>query len=73
MVIDYMSKWVEAMASPTTDTRVVTKFIKKNIFSRFGTPREIISDGGTHFYNRQFDALLAKYSVNHKVATPYHP
>ncbi|XP_075494817.1 uncharacterized protein LOC142532393 [Primulina tabacum] len=45
----------------------------KNIFSRFGTPRAIISDGGTHFCNRQFDSLLDKYGVRHKVATPYHP
>ncbi|XP_073057315.1 uncharacterized protein [Primulina eburnea] len=45
----------------------------KNIFSRFGTPRAIISDGGTHFCNRQFDSLLDNYGVLHKVATPYHP
>ncbi|XP_075500125.1 uncharacterized protein LOC142538712 [Primulina tabacum] len=43
------------------------------IFSRFGTPRAIISDGGTHFCNRQFDSLLANYEVRHKVATPYYP
>ncbi|KAK1588944.1 hypothetical protein Q3G72_028877 [Acer saccharum] len=43
------------------------------IFARFGTPRAIISDGGTHFCNRSFAALLKKYGVRHKVATPYHP
>ncbi|XP_070004369.1 uncharacterized protein [Nicotiana sylvestris] len=39
----------------------------------FGTPRVIISDGGSHFYNKAFDTLLARYGVNHKVLTPYHP
>ena len=73
VAVDYVSKWVEAAALPTNDARVVTKFIKKNVFSRFGTPRAIISDGGTHFCNRQFEALLTKYGVTHKVATPYHP
>ncbi|XP_047252204.1 uncharacterized protein LOC124887071 [Capsicum annuum] len=64
---------VEAMASPTNDARVVLKFVKKNIFSRFGTPRAIISDGSTHFINTWFKNLLAKYGVQHKVATVYHP
>ncbi|CAN6576829.1 unnamed protein product [Malus baccata var. baccata] len=41
--------------------------------ARFGMPRVIISDGGTHFCNRTIDTLLRKYSVTHKVSTPYHP
>ena len=71
--VDYVSKWVEAIASPTNDARTVTRFLRKNIFSRFGTPRAIISDGGTHFCNHQFEGLLKKYGVTHKVTTPYHP
>ena len=55
------------------DYRVVLKFLKENIFSRFGVPTAIISDGGTHFCNKPFETLLAKYGVKHKVATPYHP
>ncbi|RVW45773.1 Gag-Pol polyprotein [Vitis vinifera] len=53
--------------------RVVLKFLKENIFSRFGVPKAIISDGGAHFCNKPFEALLSKYGVKHKVATPYHP
>ncbi|XP_070020608.1 uncharacterized protein [Nicotiana sylvestris] len=70
---DYVSKWVEPAALPTNDARVVVGFLKKNIFTRFGTPRAIISYRGTHFCNRAFEKLLAKYDVRHKVATPYHP
>ncbi|XP_075092539.1 uncharacterized protein LOC142172758 [Nicotiana tabacum] len=73
VAVDYMSKWVEAVALPTNDAKVVVGFLKKNIFTRFGTPRAIISDGGTHFCNRAFEKLLTKYDVRHKVATPYHP
>ena len=51
----------------------VTAFLKKNIFSCFGTPRAIISDGGSHFCNRLFKELLQRYVVRHNVATPYHP
>ena len=46
---------------------------KKNIFTRFGTPRAIISDGGKHFCNDLFDKLVGKYGVTYKVATAYHP
>ena len=68
-----MLKWVKAIATPTNDGRVVMKFLKKNIFTRFGTFRAIISDEGKHFCNDQFDKLVGKYSVTHKVATTYHP
>ncbi|GJS01908.1 reverse transcriptase domain-containing protein [Tanacetum coccineum] len=70
--VDYLSKWVEAKALPTNDARVVCKFLK-NLFARFGTPRAIISDRGTHFCNDQFAKVMAKYGVTHRLSTPYHP
>ncbi|KAL5578121.1 hypothetical protein UlMin_019820 [Ulmus minor] len=73
VAMDFVSKWIEAAALPTNDAKVVTRFLQKNIFTRYGTPRAIISDEGTHFCNKLFDSLLAKYGVRHKVATAYHP
>ena len=52
---------------------MVLKSLKENIFSRFGVPKAIISDEGSHFCNKPFESLLTKYGVKHKVATPYHP
>ena len=71
--VDYVSKWVEAIPYKTNDHRVVLKFLKANIFSRFGVPKAIISDGGSHFCNKLFENLMAKYGVKHKLDTPYHP
>ncbi|XP_050101964.1 uncharacterized protein LOC126582037, partial [Malus sylvestris] len=73
LAVDYVSKWVEAKATRTNDSKVVADFIRTNIFARFGMPRVIISDGGSQFCNRTIEALLRKYSVTHKVSTPYHP
>ncbi|KAK0604452.1 hypothetical protein LWI29_015827 [Acer saccharum] len=73
VAVDYVSKWVEAKATRNNDGQTVVKFVRETIFARFGTPRAIISDGGMHFCNRSFAALLKKYGVRHKVATPYHP
>nr|GEV16457.1 reverse transcriptase domain-containing protein [Tanacetum cinerariifolium] len=72
MVVDYLSKWVEAKALPTNDARVVVKFLK-SLFARFGTPRAIISDRGTHFCNDQFAKVMLKYEVTHRLSTAYHP
>nr|XP_012567485.1 uncharacterized protein LOC105851317 [Cicer arietinum] len=65
--------WVEAVATTTNDLQQVIKFLKKNIFTRFGVPQSLISDEGTHFLNRKMEYLLRKYNVRHRVATPYHP
>ncbi|GJU23554.1 reverse transcriptase domain-containing protein [Tanacetum coccineum] len=71
VAVDYLSKWVEAKALPTNDARVVVKFLK-SLFARFGTPRAIISDRGTHFCNDQFAKVMSKYGVTH-LAYAYQP
>ncbi|GKC60243.1 reverse transcriptase domain-containing protein [Tanacetum coccineum] len=71
MAVDYLSKWVEAKALPTNDTRVVCKFFK-SLFARFGAPRAIISDRGTHFCNDQLAKVMLKYGVTHRLSTAYH-
>ncbi|KAM6549386.1 hypothetical protein CsatB_021062 [Cannabis sativa] len=73
LAVDYVSKWVEAAATPANDGKTVLRFLQKNIFTRFGTPQAIISDEGSHFCNKQFEALLSKYGVHHRTALPYHP
>nr|GEZ88245.1 hypothetical protein [Tanacetum cinerariifolium] len=72
VAVDYLSKWVEAKALPTNGARVVFKFLK-NLFAGFGTPRAIISDRGTHFCNDQFEKVMQKFGVTHRLATSYHP
>ncbi|CAL1396334.1 unnamed protein product [Linum trigynum] len=73
VAVDYVSKWVEAVALPTNDSKTVVNFMRKNVFTRFGVPRVLISDEGTHFMGKELNTLLARYGVKHRVATPYHP
>nr|GEX44751.1 reverse transcriptase domain-containing protein [Tanacetum cinerariifolium] len=72
VAVDYLSKWVEAKALPINGDRVVCKFLK-SLFARFGTPRAIISDRGTHFCNDQFAKVMCKYGLTHRLSTAYHP
>lgn len=73
VAVDYMSKWVEAVASQTNDATVVIKLIMSIILPRFGISQVVINVGGTHFINKSFNRLLKKYIVHHRVATPYQP
>lgn len=74
VAMDYVSKQVKVVALADNEGKSVVAFLKRNIFSRFGVPRTILSDGGSHFCNKLFKAVLTKYGVKkHKVATPYHP
>ncbi|RDY07735.1 pol, partial [Mucuna pruriens] len=59
LIVDYVSRWVEARAIRTNDAKVVVHFLKSNILCRFGVPRAFISD--------------QKYGVLHRIVTPYHP
>ena len=58
LAVDYVSKWVEAIPTRTNDAKVVAQFLRSNIFSRFGTPRALITDNGTHFCNKVIDKIL---------------
>lgn len=49
LAVNYVSKWVEAIATTTNNSKVVLNFLNKSIFTRFGMPKAIISDEGTHF------------------------
>ena len=44
LAIDHVYKWGEAVQTRTTVARVVIKFLRENMFSRYGMPRAIISD-----------------------------
>ena len=74
LAVDYVSKWVEAVAAcPKNDANTVMGFLQRNILSRFGTPRTIISDGGSHFTNKVFDKLMSRYAIKHIMSLAYHP
>ena len=55
VAIDYASKWVEAMPCRAADANHARKMFHEIIFPRFGTPRMVISDGGSFF----IDSVLA--------------
>ena len=73
LAVDYVSKRVEAILTRTNDAKVVAQFLRNYIFSRFGTPRALITYNGTHLCNKMIDKVLHKYGVRHCTSLAYHP
>ena len=73
MAVDYVTKWVEAIPTPHADAATSLKMIKDIILPRFGVPKVLITDGGSHFIQGIFRRILRKYGVTHRIASPYHP
>ena len=61
LVVDYVSKWVEAISFLRNDANTVVGFMKRNILSRFKSLSTIISDEGSHFVNKLFAKLMSRY------------
>ncbi|GJS45603.1 reverse transcriptase domain-containing protein [Tanacetum coccineum] len=72
VVVDYVSKRAEAQALPTNDARVVILFWKK-LFCRFGMPKALIRDQGTHLFNKIMEKTMKRYEVDHRFSISYHP
>ena len=63
LAMDYVSKWVKAITCPRNDANTLVGFIQRNILSRFGAPRTIISAEGSHFANKLFAKLMSRYGI----------
>ena len=72
LAVDYVSRWVEARPTRTADHKCVISFLS-DLFARFGMPRIVISDGGSHFVNSHVKKYFKSLRIDHRVATPYHP
>jgi transposase InsO family protein len=73
VMVDYVSKWVEAIPCRKASTEESIQIIKTVIFPRYGVPRVLISDGGSHFTGKDFGKCLSKLGIEHRVSTAYHP
>ena len=58
VAVDYVFKWAEAMPCKAANAENSKKMFEETIFLRFGVPRMVISDGGTHFIDKSFHKYL---------------
>jgi len=70
---DYLTKWAETKAIKAATEEKVAKFLRENIFYKFGYPRELVTDQGSEFIYSMIEELLKHRKIKHRTSTPYHP
>src|SRR6266540_3160370 len=73
VVINYFSRWPEARLLKAANTDIVATFLYEEIICRFGTPRTLQNDRGTHFMNELIQRLTKRFKIKHSLSSPYHP
>jgi hypothetical protein len=73
VVIEYFTKWVEAIPLRKATGAAVANFIREHIITRFGILYKLISDNGTPFINKDVREVLEHYQVKHRRSTPSYP
>jgi hypothetical protein len=58
VVVDYVSKWVEAMPCRAADSKHAKRMFQDIIFPQFGTSRIVTRDGWSHFIDQRFQKYL---------------
>ena len=73
LVVDYFTKWAEAMPTFSADSKTAETFVLNHIIARFGVPQAIITDHGSHFRNIMMTELTNQLGLRHDSSTPYYP
>jgi hypothetical protein len=60
VAVDYFTKWVEVMPTFKDDGETAALFLFNQIIARFGVPREIVTDHGSHFKKKMMIDLMSK-------------
>jgi hypothetical protein len=70
---DYFTKWPEAVALKKADAEELIRFLKENIFSRFGVPNKFIIENGSIFIGSKFTEFYGKYRIIMGQSSNYYP
>ena len=73
VAMDYFTRWPEAKALKVANAEAISTFIYEEIICRYGAPKKIQSDQGTHFVNEVIRNLTERFKIKHSLSSPYHP
>jgi hypothetical protein len=73
VVVDHFTKWVELFALRDAKADRICEILESEIFSRWGSPKSILSDNATNFRGNVFAKMFKSWGIHHKFTTPYHP
>ena len=73
VVVDYFTKWADAMPTVKFDDETVAHFVFNQIITRFRIPKELVTDHGLHFQNRMMEELASKLGYKQEHSYFYYP
>ncbi|GAA0140357.1 hypothetical protein LIER_01721 [Lithospermum erythrorhizon] len=73
VAVDYFSKWVEVASLRSMTAEAIKEFLWKNIITRYGVPKILVSDNGPHFDSRVIEEMCAKLGIKHRFAPICYP
>ena len=69
----YLTRWAKVAPVKDCSVEITTHFLFEQVITRFGCPRVLMSNQGTHFLNSTICMMLEEFEVHHQKRTPYHP
>jgi len=70
-LVDHFSKWAEAIPLSNHTAPTVAKALMTHVFSRFGVPRQLLTDRGPEFESTLFTELMRCMDIDKLRTTPY--
>ncbi|CAF1466853.1 unnamed protein product [Rotaria sordida] len=73
LLTDVLSKFVITKAVRDCTALTAARFLTEDVILKYGTPKCILTDNGTHFTADMMTELFKKIGITHLYSTPYHP
>ena len=72
VVVDAFSKWLEVVVMKDSDALHTIEALRE-MFSRWGIPRQLVTDNGPQFVSNMFQRFMKSNGIKHVLSAPYHP